>query len=559
MDEEVRIELDRMRREIERLRLENERLASSATRARVIDDEEGARFFEMSLDLLSIAGVDGFLKRVNPSWTRVLGWTEEEMTSRPSIELVHPDDREATLAARAQLVGGTPLIALTNRYLCKDGSHRWIDWRCVPVLERGLIYAAARDVTAKHEADLAHAQLQRQLMFSDRMMSLGTLAAGMAHEINNPLTYVMANLELTREELRGLVDAPSTARVSGIEEMLDDACLGAERVRKIVLGLKTFSRADEERRATMDVKPALEMAVRMVHGEIRHRAMLVTDYRETPLVEADEGRLGQVFVNLLVNAAQSIPEGAMEASSIRVMASTAADGGAVVEVSDTGIGIPDALQVRIFEPFFTTKEVGVGTGLGLSICHNIVTGLGGRISVTSAVGHGSTFRVWLPASRASQIERTTALAVVSASARATVLVIDDEPGVGAALRRVLREHDVTVRTSAREALALVAGGQRFDVILSDMMMPQMTGMDLHAELARLSPRDAAGMVFITGGAFTQAATAFLARVPNERIAKPFTAEAVRALVRARACAARDPSVPTPDAGTGGRRRVAGGE
>ena len=560
MDEEVKLELDRLRREIERLRLENERLTSRPTRE--IDDEEGARFFEMSLDLLSIAGVDGYLKRVNPSWTRVLGWSEEEMTSRPSIELVHPEDRAATLGARAQLVGGTPLISFTNRYLCKDGSHRWIDWRCVPVVERGLIYAAARDITAKREADLAHAELQRQLVFSDRMRSLGTLAAGMAHEINNPLTYVISNLDLTREALRDLVDAPSAPRVNALEEMLDDAHLGAERVRKIVLALKTFSRADdEERRAILDVKPALETAIRMVHGEIRHRAILLRDYRDTPLVEADEARLGQVFVNLLVNAAQSIPEGAMESSSIRLVTSTDAEGGAVVEVSDTGVGIPAALQARIFEPFFTTKEVGVGTGLGLSICHSIVTSLGGKISVTSEVGRGSTFRVWIPAARATRVETTRSPVTASSGTRATVLVIDDEPEVGVALRRLLHEHEVTVTTTAREALGLIAEGRRFDVILSDLMMPQMSGMDLHDELARLSPSDAARMVFVTGGAFTPAAMAFLARVPNERLVKPFTAEAVRDLVRARACApgTRGAAGSPPAVEAEAPRRVAGGE
>jgi PAS domain S-box-containing protein len=399
MDEEVRLELDRMRQEIGRLRLANELLTTSRARDSAIHEEERSRFFEMSLDLLSIAGVDGFLKRVNPSWTRVLGWSEEELLSRPSIEFVHSEDRHATLGARAQLTGGTPLVSFTNRYLCKDGSHRWFDWRCFPAVERGIIYAAARDVTARREAEEAHAQLQKQLMLVDRMMSVGTLAAGVAHEINNPLSFVIANIDLTREELRGLAAPPSTARVGALEEMLRDARVGAERVRKIVLGLKTFSRTDDELRAIVDLKPALDMAVSMVFSEIRHRANLVKEYGPSPLVDADEARLGQVFVNLLVNAAQAIPEGKMEANAIRIVTSTDADGGAVIEVHDTGVGIPQAILPRIFDPFFTTKAVGVGTGLGLSICHNIVTSLGGQISVTSDAGRGSTFRVRLPAAR----------------------------------------------------------------------------------------------------------------------------------------------------------------
>jgi CheY-like chemotaxis protein len=310
-----------------------------------------------------------------------------------------------------------------------------------------------------------------------------------------------------------------------------DVQAGAERIRKIVRGLKTFGRAGEERRLVFDVHPVLELSIDMTYNEIRHRARLVKDYGKTPLVEADDARLAQVFINLLINAAQAIPEEDATANEIRILTSTDAAGSAVIEVRDTGAGIPASIIARVFDPFFTTKPIGVGTGLGLSICHNIVNAMGGAITVTSESGHGATFRVVLPAARASATQAAPVPVPPKAIApRGTVLVVDDEASVGDVLRRVLRGHDVTAVTSAAEALARLDAGERYDVILSDLMMPAMSGMELHAEVSRRSPEVAARMVFISGGAFTPTAHAFLDRVVNERVEKPFDPQHVRDIV-----------------------------
>jgi CheY-like chemotaxis protein len=315
-----------------------------------------------------------------------------------------------------------------------------------------------------------------------------------------------------------------------VEDMAVEAREGAERVRKIVRGLKTFSRADEERRVVMDVKSALELAVNMAFNEMRHRARLVKDYGPVPLVDADEARLGQVFINLLINAAQTIPEGDVAANEIRIVTSTDTTGRAVVEVKDTGPGIPAAVLGRIFDPFFTTKPVGIGTGLGLSICHSIVTGMGGEIAVVSELGRGTTFRVTLPAAIGPAVSPVMSERRIR-SARAVVLIVDDDPFVGAALARVLRDHEVVLTTKARDALDVLAGGKRFDVILSDLMMPEMSGMEFYDELTRRDPRTAERVIFLTGGAFTPDARAFLDRVPNRQIEKPFDPERLRALVQ----------------------------
>ena len=376
-------------------------------------------------------------------------------------------------------------------------------------------------------------QMAATLVLNDRMSAVGTLAAGVAHEINNPLASVMLNLEILAEELRVAQAGLSAESVREMSEVVGEARQGAERVRKIVSGLQTFSRTDGDRRVPLDVQAVLDLSVNLAFNELKHRARLVKEYSEVPQVEADEARLGQVFINLLTNAAYAIPEGQAERNEIRLVVKTAKSGEVIVEVRDTGRGIPESLLGRIFDPFFTTKGIGEATGLGLSICHGIVASFYGRMSVESVVGKGSTFRVILPA--AALAEHPLSLPPPprrSKLTRAAVLVVDDDVMVGQTIRRGLaREHDVTVVTSGKEALTLIEEGKRFDLILCDLMMPTMTGIDFYAEISSIAPEVLDRIVFITGGAFTPAARAFMDRVPNPRLEKPFTAHSLRALAR----------------------------
>lgn len=504
-----------------------------------LDISGDREFFEMSLDHLCVAGFDGYWKRLNPSWTRTLGFTAEELMACPLIEFVHPDDREPTLAARGRLKHGEPLRALINRYRSKDGTYRWFEWRSVSNVERELVYAIARDVTAEREAQRvlqeareAQDRMQRQLMLADRLASVGTLAAGVAHEINNPLAYVLTNLDLIIEDLAEAANGSPSTRFAEAIVMAREAREGTERIRKIVRGLKTFSRAEEERRTVIDVTDVLDLSLQMTLNEIRHRARLVKDYGPLPLVEGDDSRLGQVFINLLVNAAQAIGDGDPDGNEIRLVTGTDAAGDAFVEIYDTGPGIPTDAMDRIFDPFFTTKAIGIGTGLGLSICHNIVTSMGGKLTATNRDSGGAVFRVTLPAASGPRPEGPTSTPLASTSARrAAILVVDDEVSLGQVLQRRLRDHDVTAVTSAREALDLLARDAHFDVILSDLMMPEMSGMQLYDEIFRRRPEIALRVVFMTGGAFTGAAPEFLERVPNECLEKPFTESALRAAIQ----------------------------
>lgn len=498
-----------------------------------------ADFFEMSLDNLCIVGFDGYFIRVNPSWSRTLGWTAEELLAMQSDALLHPDDHARTLAARAELHRGGGIGALRNRYRCKDGTYRWFEWRSVAELDRKVVFAAARDITEQivaeerlRESKEQQEQLQRQLLLADRMAAVGTLAAGSAHEINNPLTVVMTHAFLLLEEIRTLEQVLPADQLADLAQLAEGVRAGGDRIRTIVRGLSTFARVAEERPAVIELTEVIERAIRLTSNQIQYRASLVRDYRPAPHIVADGARLEQVFINLLVNAAQAIPEGTSGDHEIRIVTRTDQDGRAVIEVRDTGEGIPAAIIDRVFDPFFTTKPIGVGTGLGLSVCYNIVTSMGGSLSVASGRDRGTSVRIVLAAAPVMQPEVAAPIAPnAGAGRRGTVLVVDDEPSVGRAVSRVLDVHDVTITTSAREALEVLESSVHFDVILSDLMMPEMSGMELYDQIARRFPEVAARVVFISGGAFTQAARDFLERVDNPRLEKPFDFQTLRAVVQ----------------------------
>jgi signal transduction histidine kinase len=390
-----------------------------------------------------------------------------------------------------------------------------------------------------------HRELQAKLAQTDRLTSLGTLAAGVAHEINNPLTYVLLNLEYVNMELPKILASKDHDVIAAIDHVRD----GAERIRDIVRSLKTFSRPENETLAPLDVAQVLEATLAMISNEIRHQGRLVKEYTPAPPVLANEARLGQVFLNLLLNAVQSLPARCRDDNEIRVILRAPAPDRVVVEVRDNGAGIGPQIRDRIFEPFFTTKPVGIGTGLGLSICLDIVTSLGGTIAIESEEGRGSTFIVDLPAAHGSTAagageragERAGEEAVFTRTNRASghILVIDDEPILCSSLERLLsNEGHVIAATSAPEGLAHIEAGERFDVILCDLLMPDMDASAMYDVVAKIDPAQAERMVFLTGGAFTARARDFLARVPNSRLSKPLDVDALVGLVRSR-MASRD--------------------
>jgi signal transduction histidine kinase len=501
----------------------------------VVDDDEDQR-----ATLGAVLSCDGFRVVACSNGRQALDWLRTGRADLILLDLNMPvmDGWQFRVAQREHSdLASIPVIALSADPTAKAAAVDADAHLQKPADPRTLIDTIERLLLARERKDF-----QANLAQTDRLTSLGTLAAGVAHEINNPLTYLMLNVEYARAELARLLADPEREGTSQMRVALDRVGDGAERIRTIVRGMKTFSRPDDETVAPLQVGDVLEATLGMMENELRHSARLVKELESVPDVVANRARLGQVFLNLLLNAVQALPEEQSERNEIRVVVRSPGPGRVVVEVHDNGVGIPQHLHGRIFEPFFTTKPVGVGTGLGLAICHGIVTSLRGALSVESTAGHGSVFRVELPAAMMTaavaiappvRVGGSTAPSPVAA-AQGRILVVDDEPLVCSSLKRLLAgDGDVVAVTSATEALARIAAGERFDVVLCDVMMPGMDAVALHDALCAVAPQQAKQMIFMTGGAFTQRARDFLERVPNARLDKPFDVKELRALVQAR--------------------------
>ena len=491
------------------------------------------------------------ITRMNPVAEKLTAWTFADAKARPLDDIFKILDREtrapvASPVARALGTGAVAPPGIHWILVRRDGTELPVADSCAPIkgadgVVRGAVLVF-RDVSAEHRARDVEENARRQLAVAERTSSLGTLAAGAAHEIDNPLACVISNLDVSIEDIRALSDRPTAAERDELEEMLREARSGAERVRQIVWGLKTFSRSEDERREVLELRPVLELAAKMAATAIRHRARLVEDFGAIPLVEGDGARLGQVFINLLISAAQGLPDSQSETNEVRIATSTDAAGRAVIEIKDTGPGTPSLIRGRAFDPFYITSLVGLGTGLGLTVSQNIVNRMGGEVAVQREEGHGTTVRVVLPPAAVQQVPEVVDWAHPAVAEVSEVLVIDNEVALGTALRRVLPKHDVTVVAHAREALDLLATGRTFDVIFCALMMPEMSGMDFYDEASRGFPDAAERTVFVTEGAFTPVAAAFLARVANRQLEKPFAPETVRTLVHALGRARRGPSM-----------------
>nr|HEX4316052.1 ATP-binding protein [Kofleriaceae bacterium] len=502
------------------------RVAAGRARVRIVARSEASfrALIVQSPDLVLVHR-DGVVIYANPRALALLGYASEKLVvGRPLATLVAEGEEPAALAdpgdARAGEARGEAPATHEVRMCGAAGALPVLEMSSLRVDFEGApaVLVIGRDVTARRA-------LEARMMFTDRMASIGTLAAGIAHEINNPLAYLQSNLALIGE-LGGATAAPP------MREALADATDGAQRIQRIVQGVKTFSRSDDDARAPTDIHRALESALKMTANELRHRCVIDQELGPVPSVLGNEARLGQVFINLLVNAAHAMPERAVDANRIRIATRTSPDGHAVIEIADTGQGMTQQVARRIFEPFFTTKDVGQGTGLGLAVCHGIVERAGGTITVDSAVGVGTTFRITIPAAPATvatgrATTQDTARAAERERARVRVLVIDDDALLLKSIRRALGAHDVVACTSAVDALDQLRAGATFDVILCDLMMPGFTGMEFHAALEALRPELLARTLFVTGGAFTSVAQVFLERPDIRSIDKPFSAAEIR--------------------------------
>lgn len=364
-------------------------------------------------------------------------------------------------------------------------------------------------------------RLQDQLIQSEKMSAIGQLIAGIAHDLNNPLASVIGFADFLLEGRD--VPPPLVEPVRVIQQE-------AERAASIVRNLLNFARKQDHARKPVALEPLLDATLTLLRTQMGSRRVeLLLDIEDgIPTVDADIGQIQQVFVNLINNAAHAI-ESAGRAGRIIVRARTWRDGVAV-EVGDDGPGMPPEVAAQVFEPFFTTKPEGQGTGLGLSICQGIIKEHGGRLTLSTAPGKGSRFTVELPGSReapslpseATEPETTPPL---------RILVIDDEPHILHYMRATLEAwgHGVEVAGDGEEGLELAAAGG-FDLILSDLRMPRLTGREFFAALKERNPEAASRVVFSTGDTVHGDTTAFLESHAHPFLNKPFSLAELRALL-----------------------------
>ena len=469
----------------------------------------------------------GQIRYLNPAAGELLGCQNwRELLGSPIDDLLPREERQQffDLSNRARLQGESPQ-AQEHHFKTPQGERVPVEsltFEAIFQNEEALI-SIVRDLTETR-------QMRLQMMQMERMSAVGTLAAGVAHEINNPLTYVAGNLLFVLEELHefsdqvgisGREDSQQDSYI-GWSDALHDALEGTERIRKIVTDLRSYSQKREPEIKPVDLREVVETAINMASHEIKHRAQLIRDFQQVDPVLADPAGLGQVVLNLLINAAHAITPGSVEQQEVQVRIRQ--DGDQIfIEVRDTGTGIADDVLPQIFDPFFTTKSGNQGTGLGLAICQNIMQSFGGDLTVETAVGEGTTMVARLPATPAPEELTTGEQPEHEKQPTGTprILIIDDDPMVRRTLtRRLAKNYEVQDVSSSTEALDKLSSTP-FDIILCDLMMPEETGMEFFERLKSAEPHLKDQVIFITGGAVTQDAADFLEKTNAAVLKKPF--------------------------------------
>ena len=423
------------------------------------------RLFNLSLDLLCIASLDGYFKQVNPSWTRVLGWSHEELLSRPVADFMHPDDRERTLKARAGLAQGIPVRGLENRYLCKDGSHRWLSWQSSIEPGAATVFAVARDITAQRQAD-------QERMVLSKLESTGTLAGGIAHDFNNLLAGLSLNLEMV-----AMTGPVTDQQRQLLKQSLDTIRAGQSLTQQLI----TFARSDASIRHPSDLKILLQqsMDLALSGSNIRGESRIAPDLWPA---EVNESQFSQVVRNLILNAREAIPAGGtvrLQADNEIIDATRGLDlppGDYLhIRVSDEGHGIAADTLHKVFDPYFSTKERGPqkGMGLGLTICHAVIQKHGGLISIDSHPGRGTTVNCYLPASQLPAPAPEPAPVIEPVSSK-KILVMEDEQVLREIMAQTLARigYSAELAKDGQEAVARYEearnSGQPFAAVLLDL-------------------------------------------------------------------------------------------
>jgi PAS domain S-box-containing protein len=449
-------------------------------------DTERNLIFDLSQDLLCVAGFDGYFKHLNPAWTRTLGWGESELRIAPWLDFVHPDDRDAARAAAAELLAGNPVLGFENRYRCRDGSYRLLSWQMTPLPEERLVVGVVRDVTALR-------RMEENLRQAEKMTAIGQLAGGIAHDFNNQLTGIMGFADLLAGQLQ---EGP-------LRRYAQDIGVAAQRAADLTQQLLAFSRKGNYLSVPVNVHRLIAEVSAILERSIDKRIRILHRFRaDAAVVQGDPTQLQNALLNIALNARDAMPRGGeltfetdiatLDAAYCRGNPHEIAPGPFLrISITDTGCGMIDEVRRHLFEPFFTTKKPGQGTGMGLASAYGTVRSHRGAINVYSEAGHGTTLRIYLPLAVGAVAPEPPAADAAPVRGAGLILVVDDEPVVREMLSEMLRTlgYRVTACADGTEAVAVYREHAReVDLVILDMVMPGMGGRDTFHALRQIHPQ-----------------------------------------------------------------------
>ena len=493
------------------------------------------RMWRLSTDLILVADFDGLITAANPAWDKLLGWPPDALIGMSFMELVHAQDKAATLEQVASLAAGSITRRFENRYRHQDGSYKTISWIAVP--DNELIHAVGRDISAEREASEALREAEERLRQSQKMEALGQLTGGIAHDFNNLLQGISGSIDVVRRRL-------ATGRSDDVERFMDSATQSAHRAAALIHRLLAFARRQSLDSKQVDINSlvlSMEELLRRTLGE--HIGLVVTPAESVWPAQSDENQLESAILNLAINARDAMPRGGTLtiATSNATLDETYANKHeglqagdyAMVSVSDTGMGMPPEILAKVFEPFFTTKPIGQGTGLGLSMIYGFAKQSGGHVRIHSHPGEGTIVRLYLPRHARQELVEVVDTGAIGAQRGEgeTVLVVEDDAAVRLIVLDELGELGYTAleAVDGPSAIDILRSPRKIDLLLTDVGLPGMNGRQV-AEIAR-QHRPQLRVLFMTGYAENATSRSEFLSPGMQMIAKPFAMDDLAGQIR----------------------------